>query len=72
MDVEYPDFVAHRFRGTWSHDDWMAEREAVLAMHGDLSGDDVALMLCFAADKFPAGAKTESTGEHGFYEPKCT
>ena len=61
MDVEYPDFVAHRFRGTWSHDDWMAEREGVLAMQGDLSGDDVALMLCFAADKIPTGTKPEST-----------
>ena len=62
MDVEYPDFVAHRFRGRWSHDDWMAQREGVLAMQGDLSGDDVALMLCFAADKIPTGTKPESTG----------
>lgn len=61
VDVEYPDFVAHRFRGTWSHDDWMAEREGVLAIHGDLNGDDVALMLCFAADKIPNGSKLEST-----------
>ena len=30
MDVEYPDFVDHRFRGTWSRDDWMSEREGSL------------------------------------------
>ena len=63
IDVEYPDFVDHRFRGTWSHDDWMSEREGILAIHGDLNEDDVALMLCFAADKIPDGSKAESRVE---------
>ena len=63
MDVEYPNFVDHRFRGTWSHDDWMSEREGILAVHGDLNEDDVTLMLCFAADKIPNGSKSESRGE---------
>ena len=63
MDVEYPDFVDHRFRGTWSHDEWMSEREGILAVHGDLNEDDVALMLCFAADKIPNRSKAESRGE---------
>jgi hypothetical protein len=63
MDVEYLDFVAYRFRGTWSEDDWKSEQEGVLAVHGDLSQDDVALMLCFAADKIPTGSKAESKVE---------
>ena len=63
MDIEYPDLVGHRFRGTWSHDDWMSEREGILAVHGDLNEDDVALMLCFAADKIPSDGKVESRGE---------
>ena len=63
MDVEYPDFVGHRFRGTWSHEDWMSGREGVLAVHRDLNEDDVALMLCFATDKIPNGSRLESRGE---------
>lgn len=62
MNVEYPDFVAHSFRGTWSRDDWMYEREGVLSVHEDLNEDDVALMLCFAADKIPNGSKPASRG----------
>ena len=37
--------------------------KVVLAVHGDLNEDDVALMLCFAADKIPNGSKSESRGE---------
>ena len=55
MDVEYPDFVGHEFREAWPYDDWMSERENLLATHRDLDEDHVALMLCFATDKVPDG-----------------
>ena len=63
MDVEYPDFVGHKFRGTWACEDWISEREGLLAIHADLDEDDVALMLCLAADKVPDDRKVESTKE---------
>ena len=63
MDVEYPDFVGHRFRGTWSHNDWMSERKGILAVHGDLNEYEVALMLCLAADKIPSNSEAESKSE---------
>ena len=53
IEVEHPDFIHHRFRGAWSYNDWMSERERLMVVHKDLNEDEVALMLCFATDKIP-------------------
>ena len=55
--MDYPDFVAYRLRGSWPRRDWMSQRDGILAVNGDLDQNDVALMLCFAADKMPTGAE---------------
>ena len=53
FDVDYPDFVGNQLKGSWPYEDWMAEQDDILALHGDLNRDDVALMLCFATGKTP-------------------
>ena len=63
IEVEYPDFNTHKFRGTWSFDTWMSERDAILSTHKDLLIDDVALMLCFATDNIPTDPQTDLQGE---------
>ena len=60
IEVEYPDFNGHEFRGAWSYDAWMSTRDDILSTHKDLPIDDVALMLCFATDRFPSDSPTDS------------
>lgn len=62
-EVEYPDFNTHKFRGSWSYEAWMSERDAILSAHKDLPRDDVALMLCFATDNIPTDPQTDLLGE---------
>jgi hypothetical protein len=57
IDADYPDFVGHQLPGSWAYDDWMSERDRILASHGDLTDDDVALMLCLATGKMPTGTE---------------
>ena len=63
IEVEYPDFNTHKFRGAWSFDTWMSERDAILSAHKDLLIDDVALMLCFSTDNIPTDPPTDLQGE---------
>ena len=55
IEVAYPDFVRHRFQDTWPYNEWVSERNGLLAAYGSLNEDDVALMLCFAVDRIPDG-----------------
>ena len=32
VDVDYPDFVAHRLRGSWPHGDWVSQRDSILVL----------------------------------------
>ncbi len=63
IEVEYPDFVNHKFREAWSSDDWISERDSILAVHESLNKNDVALMLCFATDKMPDSSRVEAKHE---------
>ena len=60
VDVDYPDFISHQLRGTWSFQDWTSARDSILTSRRDLDGDDVALMLCFATGKKPTGPEDSS------------
>ena len=63
IDVDYPDFKEHKFRGTWSYDDWMSTRDDISSAHTDLPIDDLALMLCFATDRTPADFPNDFQGD---------
>ena len=65
VDVQYPDFTNPRFQGTWSYEDWMSERESVLASIEGLNEEDVAVMLCFAFDRIPDGSQVTLGGQEG-------
>ena len=69
IDIEYPNFNPRRIKGTWSYDDWLSERDGVLAIHAELNEDDVALMLCFAAAKLPDDRERESSNDVGTTYP---
>ena len=51
--IDYPDFKTRELNGYWSFDDWKVERDAIVEVHKDIEGDDVALMLCCVTGKMP-------------------
>ena len=54
-DIPMLDANAKRrhFEMSWSRDDWLDLRDALLENHDNLDEDDVALMLCLVAGKMP-------------------
>ena len=54
VEVEYPDFYSHEFRGVLSQDDWASACTAILDAHKQLNENDVALMMCLATNKVPS------------------
>ena len=56
------DFSQHQLNDFWSGDDWMSERDSILASNADLDKDDVALMLCCVTGRMPS-ANVKSSGE---------
>ena len=62
IEVEYPDFNGHEFRGAWTYDMWMSTRDDILSAHKDLPVDDVGLMLCFATDRIPSEPPADLQG----------
>ena len=62
--AEYPDPSEDCFRGIWSKDLFLRERERFLGVHQDLSADDVALMMWYVSGKVPTeiGESTVRTG----------
>ena len=53
------DYEEHRFTGRCSTDSWMREKEQIIASHGHLCKDDVALMLCCVTGKLPVAEGNE-------------
>lgn len=68
IEAEYPDFNSYEFRGAWSYDTWMSTRDDILSSHDELPIDDVALMLCFAADRLPSDPPADSRGDNEYLE----
>lgn len=64
IEVEYPDFNTHEFRGEWPEDEWLSMRDEILSANKDLAVDDVALMLCLAADRIPVETQADSQGSN--------
>ena len=58
----HQDFSQHQLKDFWSGDDWMSERDSILASNADLDKDDVALMLCCVTGRMPS-ANVKSSGE---------
>ncbi len=53
------DYEEHRFTGRCSTESWMREKEQIIASHGHLCKDDVALMLCCVTGKLPVAEWNE-------------
>ena len=48
------------FESSWTTDEWLSERHAMMATGGDLDAEDAGLMLCLVSRRFPAPPPLES------------
>ena len=52
-DFSAPELSEKHFRGTWSREQWRSEQTSFSEVYEGFEPDDVALMLCFIAGRFP-------------------
>ena len=67
-------FSDNRFAGSWSFEYWQQEKKNIVASHGHLSEDDVALMLCCVSGNMPVADESQEADKaesrHDAYFPK--